>query len=55
MRRVHAAPAVEAVVGTALLRTLPDGRLALTAYGERFARDVTPVLKMLASGSARKR
>ncbi len=39
---------LETVVGTALLRTLPDGRLALTPYGERFARDVTPVLKMLA-------
>jgi len=25
-------------VGTALLRTGPDGRLTLTAYGERFAR-----------------
>ena len=37
-----------AVVGTALLRALPDGRPALTPYGERFARDVTPVLKMLA-------
>ncbi|MGH3120556.1 MAG: LysR family transcriptional regulator [Streptosporangiaceae bacterium] len=39
---------LESVVGTPLLRTLPDGRLTLTAYGERFARDVTPVLKMLA-------
>jgi len=39
---------LEAVVGTALLRTRPDGRLALTAYGQRFARDVTPVLSMLA-------
>jgi hypothetical protein len=39
---------LEAVVGTALLLTGPDGRLALTAYGERFARDVTPVLNMLA-------
>jgi hypothetical protein len=39
---------LEVVVGTALLRTGPDGRLALTAYGKRFARDVTPVLKMLA-------
>jgi hypothetical protein len=38
---------LETVVGTALLRTRPDGRLALTAYGERFARDVTPVLNML--------
>ena len=39
---------LEAVVGTALLRTRPDGRLALTAYGERFARDLAPVLNMLA-------
>jgi hypothetical protein len=37
---------LEAVVGTALLRTGPDGRLALTAYGKRFARDVTPILKI---------
>jgi hypothetical protein len=29
---------LEAVVGTALLRTLPDARLALTAYGKRFIR-----------------
>ena len=39
---------LEAAVGTPLLRTRPDGQLALTAYGERFARDVTPVLNMLA-------
>lgn len=39
---------LEATVGTPLLRTRPDGQLALTAYGERFARDVTPVLNMLA-------
>jgi hypothetical protein len=37
---------LKAVVGTGLLRTLPDGRLALTAYGKRFACDVTPILKM---------
>jgi hypothetical protein len=35
-------------VGTALLRTGPDGRLTLTAYGERFARDVLPALESLA-------
>jgi hypothetical protein len=27
--------------------TGPDGRLTLTAYGQLFARDVAPVLKML--------
>ena len=39
---------LEAVVGTALLRTGPDGRLALTAYGQLFARDVRPALESLA-------
>jgi hypothetical protein len=39
---------LEAAVGTTLLRTGPDGQLTLTAYGEGFARDVTPVLNMLA-------
>ena len=44
---------LEAVVGTPLLRTGTDGRLALTAYGMRFEDDVTPVLKMLsATGQA---
>jgi Helix-turn-helix domain/Bacterial regulatory helix-turn-helix protein, lysR family len=38
---------LETTVGTALLRTGPDGRLTLTAYGQLFARDVAPVLKML--------
>jgi hypothetical protein len=38
---------LESAVGTALLRTGPDGRLTLTAYGQLFARDVAPVLKML--------
>jgi hypothetical protein len=38
---------LETAVGTALLRTGPDGRLALTAYGQLFACDVTPALKML--------
>jgi hypothetical protein len=33
-------------VGTPLLRTWPEGRLTLTAYGKRFEVDVTPVLKM---------
>jgi regulatory helix-turn-helix LysR family protein len=39
---------LEATVGIPLLRTRPNGRLALTAYGERFVRDATPVLNMLA-------
>jgi len=39
---------LETAVGTALLRTGPDGRLTLTAYGERFARDVRPALESLA-------
>jgi hypothetical protein len=38
---------LETAVGTALLRTGPDGQLTLTAYGQLFAGDVTPVLKML--------
>jgi hypothetical protein len=43
---------LETLVGTALLRTGPDGRLTLTAYGQLFARDVRPVLESLAqSGS----
>jgi len=42
---------LEAVVGTALLRTGPDGGLALTAYGERFARDIALVLDALATAS----
>jgi len=41
---------LETTVGTALLRTGPDGKLTLTAYGQLFARDVTPVLKMLELG-----
>ena len=39
---------LKVIVGTALLRTGPDGRLTLTAYGERFARDVLPALESLA-------
>jgi len=39
---------LEAVVGTELLRTGPDERLTLTAYGRIFARDVAPVLESLA-------
>jgi len=39
---------LETTVGTALLRAGPDGRLTLTAYGERFARDVRPALESLA-------
>jgi DNA-binding transcriptional LysR family regulator len=38
---------LETTVGTALLRTRPDGRLTLTAYGELFARDVRPTLESL--------
>jgi hypothetical protein len=38
---------LETVVGTALLRTGPDGRLTLTGYGQRFARDVRPALESL--------
>jgi len=38
---------LEDVAGTALLRTGPDGRLTLTAYGRLFARDVRPVLESL--------
>jgi hypothetical protein len=33
---------IEITVGTALLRTGPDGRLTMTAYGQLFARDVPP-------------
>jgi hypothetical protein len=36
---------LETTVGTALLRTGPDGQLALTAYGQRFARDIRPALE----------
>jgi hypothetical protein len=39
---------LETTVGTALLRTRPDGQLTLTAYGQRFARDVRPALEPLA-------
>jgi hypothetical protein len=39
---------LETTVGTALLRTGPDGRLTLTAYGQLFARDVLPALESLA-------
>jgi hypothetical protein len=39
---------LEAVVGTELLRTGPDERLTLTAYGRLFARDVAPALESLA-------
>lgn len=39
---------LEAVVGTELLRTGPDERLTLTACGRLFARDVAPVLELLA-------
>ena len=35
------------VAGTALLRTGPDGRLMLTAYGRLFARGVGPALKAI--------
>jgi hypothetical protein len=39
---------LETTAGTALLRTGPDGRLTLTAYGQRSARDVRPALESLA-------
>jgi Bacterial regulatory helix-turn-helix protein, lysR family len=39
---------IETTVGTALLRTGPDGRLTLTAYGQLFARDARPALESLA-------
>jgi Bacterial regulatory helix-turn-helix protein, lysR family len=38
---------IETTVGTALLRTGPDGRLTLTAYGQLFARDARPALESL--------
>jgi DNA-binding transcriptional LysR family regulator len=40
---------LEAAAGTTLLRTGPDGTITLTTGGERFARDVAPVLDMLAA------
>jgi transposase-like protein len=39
---------LETTVGTALLRTGPDGGLTLTAYGQRFAREARPALEALA-------
>jgi hypothetical protein len=39
---------LEAVVGAELLRTGPDERLTLTAYGRLFARDAAPALESLA-------
>jgi hypothetical protein len=39
---------LETIVGTELPRAGPDGRLTLTAYGHRFARDVHPALESLA-------
>ena len=38
---------LEDAAGTALLRSGPDGRLTLTAYGRLLARDVRPVLESL--------
>jgi hypothetical protein len=40
---------LEAASGTTLLRTGPDGTITLTLDGEQFARDVAPVLDMLAA------
>lgn len=40
---------LEDAAGTTLLRTGPDGTITLTVDGERFARDVAPVLDMLAA------
>jgi hypothetical protein len=39
---------LETTAGTALLRTGPDGRLTLTAYGQLFAHDLRPALESLA-------
>ena len=39
---------LETTAGTALLRTGPDRRLTLTAYGQLFACDVRPALESLA-------
>jgi hypothetical protein len=46
---------LEATVGTVLLRTGPDGRLTLTAYGQLFARDARPALESLAQSRNSKR
>ena len=40
---------LEAAAGTTLLRTGPDGTITLTLDGQQFARDVAPVLDMLAA------
>lgn len=40
---------LEAAAGTTLLRTGPDGTITLTTDGKQFARDVAPVLDMLAA------
>jgi hypothetical protein len=45
----HGDGQVQATTGTALLRTGPGGQITLTADGEQFARDITPVLDMLAA------
>jgi hypothetical protein len=45
---------LEDAAGTTLLRTSPNGIIALTADGERFARDVRPVLKSLAQSRTTK-
>jgi DNA-binding transcriptional LysR family regulator len=39
---------LEDAAGTTLLSVSTDGTLTLTADGKQFARDVTPVLNMLA-------
>ncbi len=46
---VRVATGLRAVAGTTLLRTEPDGTITLTTDGEQFARDVAPVLDMLAA------
>ena len=43
---------LETAVGTPSLRTGPDGRLTLTAYGQLFARDVRPALESLAQSQS---
>jgi hypothetical protein len=40
---------LEDATGTTLLRTGPDENITLTLDGEQFARDVAPVLDMLAA------
>jgi hypothetical protein len=43
---------LEAITGTTLLRTGPDGLITLTAEGEQFAREIRPALRSLAHSRA---